>query len=328
MTRLAKPIFITMGEPAGVGMEIARAAWQALRHDATMAFCLHCDPDCLPASDVPTEIVDRIEYATAVFGRALPVLRLKLPQSVSPGKPSPANVSAIADSIAQGVDLFRAGKIAAMVTNPICKSVMADGGFSYPGHTEYLAHLCGGAKPVMMLTNPQLRVVPMTVHRPVASVASHITVDLIIETAKITHNHLQKFHALPRPRIAFAGLNPHAGENGHIGREEIEIFAPAIAALRRDGFVVSNPLSADTLFHPDARRQYDIAICAYHDQALIPVKTIDFWNTVNVTMGLDLIRTSPDHGTALDIAGKGVANANSMIRAIKLAAEMAACHDA
>ncbi|TAH32830.1 MAG: 4-hydroxythreonine-4-phosphate dehydrogenase PdxA [Alphaproteobacteria bacterium] len=327
-----KPIFVTMGEPGGVGAEITLRAWMELRHTQNCCFILHHDPDYLRLTaqtanlDIPLQIVQGIGEAPAVFKGALPVLPIQLNQKPIIGQTDTANVPAISSSIKMGVELCRAGKAAAMVTNPINKAVMIKGGFQFPGHTEYLSHLCGGVKPVMMLANDQLRVVPLTVHTPIRDVAMKINRDLILQIAKIVRDGLQGKFGIKNPILAFAGLNPHAGEDGEIGREEIDIFAPALAELRNMGMQVMGPLSADTMFFAEARREYDVAICAYHDQALIPVKTVDFWRSVNVTLGLDIIRTSPDHGTALDIAGRGIARGDSMIAAIQMAAKMAGSH--
>lgn len=327
-----KPIFVTMGEPGGVGAEITLRAWQELRDDPNACFIAHHDPDYLQQTaqtanlSIPIAAIRNVAEAAKIFKTALPVLPIPLNAKPITGKTDTAHVTAISQSIEMGVQLCRAGDVAAMVTNPINKAVMIQGGFQYPGHTEFLSHLCGGAKPVMMLANDQLRVVPLTVHTPIRDVAAKINRDLIIQIAKIVHGDLQKRLGMKNPIMAFAGLNPHAGEDGEIGREEIDIFTPALNELRGMGMQVLGPLSADTMFFPEARREYDVAICAYHDQALIPVKTVDFWGSVNITLGLDIIRTSPDHGTALDIAGRGMARGDSMVAAIQMAARMAGQH--
>ncbi len=332
MPNPAKPIFVTLGEVAGVGPEITLRAWQALRGDKKYCFVAHQDPAYLQklaekiGLDIPIRSIDSAGIAPDVFSTALPVLPVRLPDSALAGKLNSQLAPAISESIRLGVELCHNGVARAIVTNPIHKSSMANGGFQYPGHTEFLSHLCGGKKPVMMLANSELRVVPLTVHQPISAVAGKITPQTIVEICDIVNQNLKKYFGIANPRLAIAGLNPHAGEDGQIGNEEIKIYTPAIAAMRNMGMNVTPPLSADTMFFAQARQSYDAAICAYHDQALIPVKTIDFWNTVNITLGLDIIRTSPDHGTAIDIAGKGIARADSLIAAIRTSAEMADRH--
>jgi 4-hydroxythreonine-4-phosphate dehydrogenase len=328
--RRATPLAVTMGEPAGIGGEIALRAWAARRTEALAPFLLLDDPGRLAALsaelglDVPVAAIEQAGQAAAVFERALPVLTQRLAVPVRPGQPDSANTPAVLAAIERAVALCRAGEAGALVTNPINKDVLYRAGFRYPGHTEYLAALCGETvKPVMLLACPALRVVPVTVHVALKQAIADLTPALIVTTALITHQALQRDFGIARPRLAVAGLNPHAGEAGSMGQEDIAIIAPAIAELRRRGLTVSGPLPPDTMFHAAARRGYDVAICMYHDQALIPIKTIDFDGGVNVTLGLPVVRTSPDHGTAFDIAGRGVANPASLIAALKLAATLA-----
>jgi 4-hydroxythreonine-4-phosphate dehydrogenase len=258
-------------------------------------------------------------------GDGLPVLHHALARPVTPGVPDLGNAAAVVEIIARGVGLVRSGEAAALCTNPIAKKILHDGaGFSFPGHTEYLAALSGAARPVMMLACPGLRVVPVTIHLPLAAVPGALTGPLLEETLRVTHRALGSDFGVAAPRIAVAGLNPHAGEGGGLGREEIEVIAPTLARLRREGMDLTGPHAADALFHPAARAGYDAAVCMYHDQALIPVKTIDFAGSVNVTLGLDFVRTSPDHGTAFDIAGQRRADPSSLIAALTMARDLGA----
>jgi 4-hydroxythreonine-4-phosphate dehydrogenase len=301
----AKPILITMGEPAGIGPEVAVTAFEHFGgRIGQRPLKLVGDPALFAAHRVhvqPTRARVR----------------------VTPGKLDAANADAVTEAIELAVRACLHGEAAALVTAPINKAVLNQAGFPHPGHTEFLAALTGARRAVMMLASEKLRVVPLTIHVPVAEVPAAISREAVFETAEITLTALQRDFGIPHPRLAVAGLNPHAGEDGMLGAEEQEIIAPAIAALKARGFVVEGPLSADTLFHEEARRSYDAALCMYHDQALIPIKTLSFWDGVNVTLGLPIVRTSPDHGTALDIAGTGKADPRSMIAAVKLAADMA-----
>jgi 4-hydroxythreonine-4-phosphate dehydrogenase len=323
------PLALTMGEPAGIGGEIALAAWRR-RAETVPPFFLLDDPERLAVLaqglgwTVPIKAIAAPEEAGAAFADHLPVLPIALPRPVRPGHGDVGNAPAVIAAIDTAVALARAGRAAAIVTNPINKQILYSAGFRHPGHTEYLAELAGGAQPVMMLACPGLRVVPVTIHLPLRKAVAALTTDAIIGTGRITAAGLRRDFAIARPILAVAGLNPHAGESGALGREEIEIIAPAIAALQDEGIAAEGPFPADTLFHEAARRRYDAVICMYHDQALIPLKTIDFSGGVNVTLGLPFIRTSPDHGTAFDIAGTGTANPTSLIAALKLAGEMAA----
>ena len=324
-----RPLVLTMGEPAGIGGELALASWRR-RAEGVPVFALIDDPERLAAlgeslgQPVPVRPIARIEEAPSVWAEALPVLPAPLSHPVLPGRPDPANAPAVIAAIERAVSLVQAGEAAALVTNPIQKQVLMAAGFAHPGHTEFLAALAGGGlRPVMMLASPRLRVVPATIHLALAQAIRLVDAPLILETARITAAALARDFGIAAPRLAIAGLNPHAGEGGAFGREEIEIIGPAIRQLRAEGLDVAGPLPADTMFHEAARARYDAAICLYHDQALIPIKTLDFDRGVNVTLGLPFIRTSPDHGTALDIAGRGTASAESLLAALGLAAEMA-----
>ncbi len=320
-----RPVLLTMGEPAGIGGEIALAARQRLCAEGPV-FCLLDDPARLrrlaAASGLatPVAVIAHPSEAAAVFDVALPVLDLGHPVDAMPGKPSSSTATAVIASITRATELVRMGAAAALVTNPIQKSVLTQAGFAFPGHTEFLAHLAGVERPVMMLAGADLRVVPITIHVPLRAVPDLLTVDLVVETAVITADALRQQFGIAKPRLALAGLNPHAGESGTIGTEDRDILAPAVARLRALGIDITGPHPADTLFHAEARRRYDVALCPTHDQALIPLKTLAFDEGVNVTLGLPFVRTSPDHGTALDIAGMGIARPDSLIAAIRLAA--------
>jgi 4-hydroxythreonine-4-phosphate dehydrogenase len=298
-----------MGEPAGIGPEIAVAAFRAL------AGKVGSHP--LRFAGDPAVFRTLAELPDAALIATTPLL-----VPCAPGRPDPENTRAVTDAIDVAVRLALAGAAAAVVTAPINKAVLMQGGFAYPGHTEYLASLTDSERAVMMLAGGGLRVVPQTIHIPLAEVPAHLSTAAIVETGEIVLQSLKRDFGIARPRLAISGLNPHAGEDGELGREDRDIIAPAVEALRALGDVVG-PLPADTMFHAEARSRYDAALCMYHDQALIPLKTLAFWEGVNVTLGLPIVRTSPDHGTAFDIAGKGKADARSMIAAIELAARMA-----
>jgi 4-hydroxythreonine-4-phosphate dehydrogenase len=273
--------------------------------------------------------VDTPVQAAAVFSTALPVLPIQLAEAPLPGRPSKANAPAVVRSIEVATKLARDGQAAAVVTNPINKAALYDAGFAYPGHTEFLAHLTGAiGKQIMMLASPMLRVVPVTVHASLRDSIAMLTTGMIVSAARTTADALRRDFGIPNPRLAIAGLNPHAGEQGALGTEETTLIEPAMAALRAEGIDVSGPWPPDTMFTPKARIRYDAAICMYHDQALIPLKTLDMDHGVNVTLGLPIIRTSPDHGTAYDIAGKGVADPTSLMAALDLAAALAAARTA
>jgi len=322
-----------MGEPAGIGGELALAAWSR-RSEGVPVFVTIDDPTRLKALagligiSVPIQTIDRIEDAQDAWMIGLPVLAHSLAAQTQPGRLDARNSSMVISAIEQAVALVQSGAAAAMVTNPIHKKILIEAGFTHPGHTEFLAALAGpGVMPVMMLACNTLRVVPITVHLALRRVFEVLDTSLILRTAQITEAALRRDFGIASPRLAIAGLNPHAGESGAFGREEAELIIPAIDELRDEGLRVSGPLPADTMFHAAARAQYDVALCMYHDQALIPIKTIDFDHGVNVTLGLPFIRTSPDHGTALDIAGTGRAKPDSLIAALRMAANMVAARD-
>ena len=318
----ARPLALTCGDPAGIGPEIAARAWEAL--GARLPFVYIGDPAHLPRGTKVREVTSPDEALSAAASK-LPVLAHPFPAPAKPGAPAPENAAAVIEVIARAVALAQAGEVSGLVTGPIHKKALQDGaGFAYPGHTEYLAALAGVERVVMMLACDALRVVPATIHIPVADVPATLTRDLLTQTIRITHAGLIRDFGLEAPRIAVAGLNPHAGEGGAMGREEIETIGPVIETLRAEGLALAGPLSADTMFHAAARARYDAAVAMYHDQALIPIKTIDFAGGVNVTLGLPFIRTSPDHGTAFDIAGQGRADPTSLIAALRLAERMAA----
>jgi 4-hydroxythreonine-4-phosphate dehydrogenase len=316
-----KPLILTMGEPAGIGAEITAGAWRAL-HGSGPCFALI--DDATRDFGVPVARISAPEEAGAVFGQALPILHRPLAVPVVPGQPNPAHAGAVIAAIEEAVALATSGRASGVVTNPIQKASLTAAGFPHPGHTEFLGELAGlGVPPVMMLACPELRVVPVTVHEALAKAIARLTPEMIIATSRIVAAALKRDFGIAAPRLAVAGLNPHAGEAGTMGREEIDIIAPAIATLRAEGIDARGPMPPDTMFTALARPGYDAAICLYHDQALIPIKTIDMAGGVNVTLGLSIIRTSPDHGTALDIAGKGLADPASLIAAIRLAGELA-----
>jgi 4-hydroxythreonine-4-phosphate dehydrogenase len=330
---MEKPLALTLGEPAGIGPDIAIAAWLRRNDLKLPAFYLTGDLDCLDRRasvlgiDLKLEEV-RAGDAAATFPHALPVVATGHAATAQPGRPDNSSAQAAIASIRQAVSDVIDGRAAAVVTNPIAKSVLYDAGFRHPGHTEFLAELAaqGGRtpQPVMLLWSPVLAVVPVTIHLALREAIDRLSSDLVASTVRIVAGGLKARFGIPRPRLAVSGLNPHAGEDGSLGTEEQTIVAPAIEQLRKEGFDVRGPLPADTMFHEAARKTYDCAICMVHDQALIPVKTLAFDDAVNVTLGLPFIRTSPDHGTAFDIAGTGRASPASLIAALRLAARMAA----
>jgi 4-hydroxythreonine-4-phosphate dehydrogenase len=329
------PLAVSMGDPAGIGLEIAIKAWNQRADKGLPPFLLFADPAAVAARarmlglDVPVAVVATTAEGFDAFSNSLPVRAVTLAAPTQVGTPDTANAPAVIGAIEQATAAVVAGEALALVTNPISKHVLAQAGFAHPGHTEFLAalgerHVPGKRyRPVMMLASQELRVVPMTVHCPLAAVPAAITRSLIFETVRITFDALKRDFGLAAPRIAVAGLNPHAGEQGDIGGEEIDTIAPAVNELRAEGLLVSGPHPADTLFHAEARRGYDAAVCMYHDQALVPFKTLAFDEGVNVTLGLPFVRTSPDHGTAFDIAAQGSASPRSFIEALKLAATIA-----
>jgi 4-hydroxythreonine-4-phosphate dehydrogenase len=323
------PLALTMGEPAGIGGELALKVWVGRSAKAVPTFVLLDDPERIAALarriglDVPVEAVGSAGEAVEVFNRALPVLPVALDHPAEPGLPDPSNGAAVLNSIEQAVALVQSGECAGMVTNPIQKSALYEAGFGYPGHTEYLAALAGmDTEPVMMLAGGGLRVVPVTIHLPLRDAIETLSTEMIVQCGRVTAAGLRDDFGIAEPRLALAALNPHGGESGSLGMEEIEIIAPAAEILSREGYSVIGPLPADTLFHAAARSRYDAVLCMYHDQALIPLKTVDFDTGVNITLGLPFVRTSPDHGTALDIAGTGKADPSSLIAAMKTAVEM------
>jgi len=325
MTGERPPLAMTMGDPAGIGPELALAAW--LDQNPSAPFFVLASPSLMAATarrvafDAPVIETDPAG-AAAAFARGLPVVPLENAVEAEPGRPSVANAAATIESIARAVEAVRAGAARAVVTNPIAKAVLYEAGFKFPGHTEYLGELAKAwgapAFPVMMIWSDALKVVPVTIHLPLSEAARALSAELIVRTARVVDRDLRARFGLKRPRLAVAGLNPHAGEGGAMGREEIEVISPAIEALRAEGIDVVGPLPADTMFHAKARAAYDVALTMYHDQGLIPVKTLAFDEGVNVTLGLPFVRTSPDHGTAFDIAGKGLANPASLIAAVRL----------
>lgn len=325
---MTAPLVLTMGEPAGVAPEITAAAWQALRHEPGGAFALLGDAGYWRARNpgLPLAEIAAPADAGAVFATALPVLHRPLASQPRPGTIAPDTAPQVIAAIDEAVAMAMRGEAAGIVTNPIQKEALYGAGFRHQGHTDYLAHLSARhghpVQEVMMLVAEDLRTIPVTVHIPLKDVPAQLTRETILAQARVTARDLQRYFAIAHPRLAFTGLNPHAGENGNMGREEIDIIRPALETLRGEGLTVLGPLSADTAFHAEARANYDAILCMYHDQALIPVKTLDFHGGINVSLGLPFIRTSPDHGTALGIAGTGTANPKSLIAAIRLAARM------
>ncbi len=313
------PLALTLGEPAGIGPEITVKAWRAIGAD--IPFVAIGDASLLASiSDIP---IRRIETATDWSDQALCVIDQPLRSPNQFGTAAAANANNVIEGIEAAVSQTLNGETSGVVTNPINKKALQDGaGFAFPGHTEFLAHLTDAPLPVMMLASPALRVVPVTIHIPLVDVGKTLTPELLEQTIRVTAHDLQRKMGIDTPRIAVAGLNPHAGEGGKMGTEDQSIIQPVINKLRREGMDVTGPYSADTMFHAQARSNYDVAICMYHDQALIPIKTLDFDRGVNTTLGLSIVRTSPDHGTAFDIAGKNIANPTSLIEAIKLAWSM------
>lgn len=321
MTARRLPVALTCGDPAGVGPELAVKARALLGADAPIVWI--GDPRHLPAG-TRWQAVDTPRAALDVAADVLPVLVQPFAHPATPGQPDLANAQGVIDTIARAVALVQDGQARAVCTAPIAKKVLKDGaGFPFPGHTEYLAHLGGDLPVVMMLACPELRVVPATIHIALSEVPRALTAAGLEETIRLTHAGLVRDFGIAHPRIAVAGLNPHAGEGGAMGHEELDFIAPLIARLQAEGLDLRGPLPADTMFHAPARARYDAAVCMYHDQALIPIKTIDFAGGVNVTLGLPFIRTSPDHGTAFDIAGTGVADPSSLVAAVKMAHQMA-----
>jgi len=328
-----RPLILTLGEPAGVGPEIIARAWSALSGEDA-PFAVLGDRELLAAQGVPTVEIGSLEDSAGRFAHALPVLHHPVTAPVEVGRPDPANAGVVADWIERAVDLVLSGEASGLVTAPIAKAPLYAAGFRFPGHTEFIAELTadvpfpGTRGPVMMLTARDLRACLVTIHVALDQVPELVTAERVCRTARVVHEAMKRDFGIASPRLALAALNPHAGEGGALGLQEITVLKPAAEMLRAEGIAITDPLPADTLFHDEARATYDAAICLYHDQALIPVKTLDFWGGVNATLGLPIIRTSPDHGTGFDIAGKGVARPDSLIAAIRLASEMAAARAA
>lgn len=329
MAEAQRPLALTMGEPAGIAGEIAIKAWHAPDGRPVPAFCVIGDPDWLRAeahrvkSHVHVVEVASMAEGGKRFFEGLPVLPERLAAKVAPAQPDGRNADAVVASIRKAVGLALRGEACGVVTNPIHKATLYGAGFKFPGHTEFLAELCGGANPVMMLAIEGLRVVPVTVHLSLAEACRTLNTDAIVRSAMTAHDALLRDFGIAAPRLAVAALNPHAGEGGAMGLEETTVIGPAVGALRAQGLDVKGPLPADTLFHAGARARYDAVICMYHDQALIPLKTLDFAGGVNVTLGLPIVRTSPDHGTAFDIAGQDKADPSSLLAALRLGAGIA-----
>ena len=328
-----QPLALTLGEPAGIGPDLAVAVWRRRAELDLPRFYLIADPDFIRRRaerlglEVPIATVTPAA-AAAAFPSALPVVDLDVAVSAEPGRPDRSSAPAAIASLRRAVADVLSGAAAAVVTSPVAKNVLYSWGFAEPGQTEFLATLAQETtgkwqQPVMMLWSPELAVVPVTIHLPLREIFAHLSTELVIETGRIVARDLAGRFRIPRPRLAVAGLNPHAGEEGTLGEEDRAIVAPAVARLKADGIDVRGPLPADSLFHQRARASYDAALCMYHDQALIPIKTLAFDHAVNVTLGLPFVRTSPDHGTAFDIAGSGRADPSSLIAALKLAARLA-----
>ncbi|MFZ4689421.1 MAG: 4-hydroxythreonine-4-phosphate dehydrogenase PdxA [Polymorphobacter sp.] len=321
------PLAVSVGDPAGIGPEIVAAAWAARDTQQLPPFFAIGDRRALAAVwDGPITTLGSPDEAAGVFANALPLVQVDDPGEITPGEPNLAGARCALDSLEIAVGLARNGFAGGIVTGPVSKSQLYNIGFNYPGQTEFVAERCGiaASNAVMMLAGPSLRTVPITVHMALSDVPRLLTTDLIIAKARITARALTRDFGIARPRLVIAGLNPHAGESGTLGREDLDIIRPAVEALLAEDIDVRGPLAADTMFHAAARQHYDVALCMYHDQALIPLKTLHFDDGVNVTLGLPIVRTSPDHGTAFGIAGKRVASPQAMIEAIRMAGACAA----
>lgn len=331
------PFAVTMGDPSGIGPDITLTMWHRLRSSDRKDVIIHACPavyqDRARRLGLDIKIIETDPNEPGPLSAdALAVAPLENPVNGAPGRPDGGNAAAILESIERAVGLTMAGKAAAVITNPIAKAQLYDAGFSFPGHTEFLAELSARlsgkpVRPVMMLAGPRLRAVPVTIHIPLRDVPLSLTADAIVATGQIVAADLKQRFGITEPVLALAGLNPHAGESGALGHEDEDIIAPAVARLQADGIAATGPHPADTMFHADARRRYDAALCMYHDQALIPAKALDFDDTVNVTLGLPFVRTSPDHGTAFDLAGSGRARADSLVAAMELARCMTSRHN-
>ncbi|WP_380877790.1 4-hydroxythreonine-4-phosphate dehydrogenase PdxA [Sphingomonas sp. DBB INV C78] len=320
------PLAVALGDPAGIGPEIVAKAWEARNSACLAPFFAVGDPRSIAAVwNGPFQRIASPDETARVFGDALPLIQVEDAGEIIPGEPNMPGARCSLDSLEMAAGLTRSGAAGALVTGPVSKAQLYAIGFSHPGQTEFIAERCGisGANAVMMLAGPTLRTVPVTTHVPLAQVASLISVDLIVAKARATERGLSRNFGIEKPRLAIAGFNPHAGENGALGREEIDFILPAVEILRAEGVDIVGPLAADTMFHQRARATYDAAICLYHDQALIPLKTLHFDEGVNMTLGLPIVRTAPDHGTAFEIAGKNIAEPGAMIAAIRMAGEAA-----
>ncbi len=329
----SRPLALSQGDPAGIGPDITLMAWLRRRELGLPPFFLIGDPGVLALRArqlnlaVTIRETDRASEAAGMFGDALPVMTVPVGIEVVAGEPHAATAKGTIAAIEKAVSLVIDGEALAVVTNPIAKAVLYEAGFRFPGHTEFLADLAARATgkpvtPVMMLSGPKLRAIPVTIHIPIRDVPQALTRELIVDTCRIAHEDLRQRFGIEAPRLAVAGLNPHAGEDGTIGKEDEDVIRPAIERLRDEGIDAIGPLPADTMFHDEARTRYDVAVCMYHDQALIPAKALGFDDSVNVTLGLPFVRTSPDHGTAFGIAGKGLAREQSLVAALKLAAQL------
>lgn len=324
----APPLAVTLGDPAGVGPEIIVSAWRA-RTPASRPFVVFGDARSLASAGAEVVAVGSPGEAAAGFDRGIPVVDMPLPAPVAPGVPSAEAAPAVAGWIAAATESCLAGETCALVTAPISKAVLKSAGFRHPGHTEFIGELTARAPwdgergPVMMLAAADLRVTLATIHIPLSKVPEALTAEGISRTVRVTAQALVRDFGIASPRLALAALNPHSGESGEIGREEITLLGPVAEALRREGVDLAGPLPADSLFAPEIRQRHDAVVCLYHDQALIPVKMLDFWGGVNLTLGLPVVRTSPDHGTAFDIAGRGIARPDSFIAALRVATELA-----
>lgn len=332
-SQLHAPLALTMGDPSGIGPELCLKAWKARKEQKLSPFVVLADLKVLSqyidilGDEVPLQEVKSCSQAIEIFDTSLPVINVKVKNEVEPGKPNSEAAEAVISSIERSVELLSGGEVSAVVTNPIAKSVLYEAGFNHPGHTEFLGELGEKlyktkASPVMMLASNELRTVPVTIHIPLKDVPAALTYEKLIQTIKITDRDLKQYFNIQSPHIAVTGLNPHAGEDGNLGHEEQNVIIPTIKQLQSEGLNVTGPYPADTIFHAGIRKTYDVVIAMYHDQALIPLKTLSFDEGVNVTLGLPFIRTSPDHGTAFNIAGKGTANPRSLIQALKMAAVM------
>jgi len=327
------PLALTLGDPAGIGPEIVVKAWRALRLESVPFFVVGDAQSLRSAPSASAGLVRTIsspDEVASAFPEAIPVLDLPLKAPVVAGQPTPAAAGAIVQWIETAVGLALSRTVSGVVTAPIAKAPLYAAGFKFPGHTEFLGELTaaagydGARGPIMMLTAGDLRATLVTVHEPLSRVSGKLTIEAIVNAGLVTAQAMRRDFGIETPRIAVAGLNPHAGESGTIGQEEVKLVEPAVRALRDLGVDAKGPYPADTMFPAEVRATYDAAVCLYHDQALIPVKMLDFWGGVNVTLGLPIVRTSPDHGTAFDIAGRGIARPDSLIAAVRLAAEIAA----